>query len=67
MTCAQMGGSCDFEMSANTVEEMVAEDNKHVQAAHPDIVEAMSKMSQEENDKWMADFKAKWEATPEVA
>jgi predicted small metal-binding protein len=66
MTCTQMGGSCDFEMSAETTDEMIAEGTKHVQEAHPDMVEAMSKMSQEENDKWKTDFMTKWEATPEA-
>ena len=68
MTCAQMGGpaTCSTMISGNTPEEMVANGTKHVNAAHPDIAENMKKMSKEDGDKWMAVFKAKWAAMPDM-
>ncbi len=65
MTCAQMGGPCDHDITGNTPEEMAANGMKHLQETHPDIAAKMQTMSKEENDKWMADFKAKWDATPD--
>lgn len=65
MTCKDMGGSCNFKMTANTTEEMIAQGMAHVKMSHPEIVEQMSKMTPEENEKWNNDFKTKWETTPE--
>ena len=65
MTCAQMGGPCNDEISGNTPEEMAANGMKHVQEKHPEMADKMKSMTKEENDKWMADFMVKWNATPD--
>ncbi len=69
MTCAQMGGpaDCTVMISGATAEEMVANGTKHVMESHPDIAETMKTMTKEQNEVWMADFKTKFEAHPEMA
>ena len=68
MTCAQMGGpsDCNTMISGSTPEEMVANGMKHLTQAHPKMAEDMKMMSKEVGDKWMAEFKAKWDTTPEM-
>jgi len=36
MTCRQLGGSCDEQLSANSWDEMVKTMTKHVLEKHPD-------------------------------
>jgi predicted small metal-binding protein len=68
MTCAQMGGpaTCAMVISGNTADEMVKNGTKHVEQAHPEMVEDMKKMTPEANEKWTADFKKKFDALPEM-
>lgn len=68
MTCAQMGGpkTCNFVVTGHTAEEMAKKGGQHVTASHPDIEAQMKNMSKGENDKWMADFKVKFDALPEM-
>ena len=68
MTCAQMGGpaDCTVMIQGNTPEEMAKNGTDHVMAAHPEIAEQMKNMSPEDQAKWMADFKPKFDAQPEM-
>lgn len=68
MTCAQMGGpaTCNYVITGNTAEEMAKNGSDHVMATHPDIAEQMKNMTPEANAKWMADFKMKFDAAPEM-
>lgn len=68
MTCAQMGGpaTCNFAVSGNTAEEIAQKGGQHVETSHPDIWAQMKKNGPEEKAKWMADFKVKFEAAPEM-
>ena len=68
MTCAQMGGpaTCNVKISGNTAEEMAKNGTAHVMQAHPDMAADMKKMSKEDMDKWMSEFKPKFEAAPEM-
>lgn len=63
-----MGGpaTCSAVISGNTPDEMVANGMKHVGQAHPKMAEDMKTMPKETGDKWMAEFKEKWAATPEA-
>ena len=63
-----MGGpaTCSAVITGNTPDEMVANGAKHVDAAHPEMADNMKTMSKEDNDKWMAGFKAKWASTPDA-
>jgi hypothetical protein len=69
MTCPAMGGpaTCTAVLTGNTAEEMAANGTTHVMQAHPEMAESMKAMSQEDKDKWMADFKPKFNAAPEMA
>ena len=64
MTCAQMGGPCDAMITGTTPEEMVDNGMKHVTEAHPEMAEQVKNMSKEETDKWMTEFRQKWDAAP---
>lgn len=66
MTCKALGGPCDASMTADSSEEMLKKATEHVNEAHPEIVEQMKAMSKDDMDKWNADFKGKWDATPEA-
>ncbi len=68
MTCAQMGGpaSCTFAVTGNSAEEMSMNGMKHVEEAHPDMAAQIKAMSKEDTDKWMAEFKGKFDAAPEM-
>ena len=68
ITCAQMGGpaTCTAMLSGNTPEEIVDAGMKHVGASHPEMMEDIKKMSKEDMDKWMMEFKEKWDALPEM-
>ena len=67
MTCPAMGGpaTCTEVLSGNTAEEMVADGMKHVEA-HPEMAAAIKKMSPEDTTKWMAEFKPKFDALPDM-
>ena len=71
MTCAQMGGSmtgtCQTMIQGTTVEEIVKAGGDHVMATDPEIAEKMRAMTPEQNASWMADFKPKFDAMPEMA
>jgi hypothetical protein len=68
ITCAQMGGpaTCSTVITGATAVEMVKNGMDHVNAAHPDMAEAIKKMTPEETTAWMADFQKKFDALPEM-
>jgi hypothetical protein len=74
MTCKEMGGSCDAVIEGNTAEEMALNGGKHLtemsekDAGHKRDKEVMdaSQNDPEHIEKWMADFKTKFEALPEA-
>ncbi len=68
MTCAQMGGpaTCSVIISGSTAEEMAKNGGIHVHQNHPEIAKQMDSMTPEDNEKWMADFKPKFDALPEM-
>ena len=43
MTCRELGGPCDRELSSQTWDEMVRTMTKHVMENHPDTAKAMEK------------------------
>ena len=65
MTCSAMGGPCDATVSGSTEKELMDAGWAHMEAAHPELAEEVKAMSQEEKDKWAADFHAKYDALPE--
>lgn len=65
MTCKELGGACDEELSAETWDEMVGTMTAHVTEKHPDVAKDMEKMHNEDPKKWSSEIKPKWEAATE--
>lgn len=74
MTCREIGGSCGAVIEGNTAEEMALNGGKHLtemsekDAGHKRDKEVMdaSLKDPEHIEKWMVDFKAKFDALPEA-
>ena len=69
MTCKDMGGMCDHEMTAETAEEMIQVGMVHLEEAHPEMAASVKAMPKDDPAmvKWSEDFMKTWEATPEQA
>lgn len=65
MTCKELGGKCDEELSASSWGEMVKVMTKHVLEKHPDVAKAMEKMHNEDPEKWGREMRPRFEAAPE--
>lgn len=69
MTCAQMGGTCDTAISAETKDEMMAKGMAHLEEAHPEMA-ADIKATPKDDPKmvaWGQKFDQDWENTPDDA
>jgi predicted small metal-binding protein len=44
LTCKELGGTCDYELTADSWEDMVQAMTKHVMQRHPDVAKSMEKM-----------------------
>ena len=66
MSCKELGGTCDAQLSAETWDEMVSKMTKHVMTSHPDLAKKMEKMHKEDPKKWGTTYKPKWDAAPEA-
>lgn len=63
------GGTCDYEMTASTSEEMLEKYNEHIKTTldegHIRIFNKMKSMTTEEAIDWRSIFIEKWNTTPE--
>ena len=73
MTCRELGGACDTEITGNSPEEMAENCKKHVMdlkekgdTSHDEAMEKMRGLSDEELQDFMADFHKKFEEAEEV-
>jgi len=66
MTCRELGGPCNKELSARSWDEMVQTMTKHVMENHPDTAKAMEQMHREDPTQWGRETKPKWDAKPEI-
>jgi predicted small metal-binding protein len=66
MTCEELGGSCDQELSAASWNEMVKAMVYHVDANHPDVAKQMEAMHNKDPHAWEKEMKPKWDAAPEA-
>ncbi|MEI8174422.1 MAG: fasciclin domain-containing protein [bacterium] len=68
MKCSDMGGPCNYEMMADTPEDMMKMGSDHVMTtidkAHMKIAEQMKTMTSESNKIWNDMFMKKWKAIP---
>ena len=67
MTCAQLGGMCDMELTANTSDEMMGVGMKHLEAAHPEMAADIKAMPKDDPKMvaWGEKFMKDWAATPD--
>lgn len=65
MTCKQMGGTCDTQISAESSAEMAQKMTDHVVEAHPDVAEKMANMTPEEHAAWEKKFHEDYDAAEE--
>jgi predicted small metal-binding protein len=65
MTCKDLGGACDQEISASSWDEMVQKMSKHVIEKNPDVAKEMEKMHNEDPKKWGREMKPKFDNTQE--
>ena len=66
LTCKQLGGTCDEEISAETWNEMVKKMTNHVMQEHPGVARKMEQMHNEDPERWGREMKPKWEAAKET-
>ncbi len=72
-TCAGLRGACDAEISGETAEQMGEASKQHVMEmtqsgdeAHKAAVNAMQRLSDEEQQAWYAGFLAGFDALPDA-
>ena len=66
LTCRELGGTCDYRISAETWDEAVNKMTAHVMDRHPDVAEQMKEMHEKDPEKWGRETKPKWDAAPEA-
>jgi predicted small metal-binding protein len=63
ITCEELGGSCDFVLSAETCEGMVEEMWTHLKEKHP---VRLTEIESNSRDEWRKAVRAEWDAAPRV-
>ncbi|HEX5429546.1 MAG TPA: hypothetical protein VFX17_00515 [Patescibacteria group bacterium] len=66
--CSNLGGpaDCTTVITGNTAQEMIDSGWKHLQETHPEQAENIMKNPKEANDKWMAEFKEKFDTLEDM-
>jgi len=67
MTCRELGGPCDQELTADSWSEMVQKMTGHVMENHPETAKEMEEMHAADPEKWGKEMKPKWDAAPNAA
>ena len=65
LTCRQLGGACDQELSTNSWDEMVQTMAKHVMENHPDVAKQMEQTHADDPKRRGREMKPKWDNAPE--
>lgn len=66
LTCRQLGGACDQQLSAASWDEMVQVMTRHVMDKHPDVAKDMKAMHERDPKEWSRKTKPKWDAAPDA-
>lgn len=68
MTCAQLGGPCEEQISGGTPEELLAHAMTHAEAAHPEMAAGIKATPQDDPKmvEWNEKFQKDWANTPEM-
>lgn len=64
LTCSQLGGPCNQELSAESWDDMVQAMTSHVMEKHPDTAKEMEQMHKADPEAWGKQYKPVWEAAP---
>ena len=69
MTCAQMGGPCDTEITASTPEEMMVNGMAHLESEHPQMAADVKAAPKDDPRmvEWGKKFMNDWADTPDNA
>ena len=65
MSCRELGGPCDTQLSAASWDDMVKGMTKHVMEEHPETAKQMERMHAADPKSWGRQMKPKWDAQPE--
>ncbi len=65
LTCNQLGGPCEQELSADSWGDMVKAMTVHVMDNHPDTAKEMTEMHAKDPEAWGKEYKPVWDAAPE--
>ena len=69
-TCREMGGPCDVVIEGNTAEEIAQKGAEHIMNAedeiHEEMKQQMNASNPEEKEKWMEDFRMKFDQKEEM-
>jgi predicted small metal-binding protein len=63
LTCTELGGDCDFVLTAETCDGMIEEMWRHLTEKHPTLLSAIVTTDVEE---WRDAVRQEWAATPET-
>lgn len=53
LTCRELGGPCDQQLSAYTWDDMVMAMTRHAMETQPDTAKAMERMHEQDPKKWV--------------
>jgi predicted small metal-binding protein len=68
MTCAQMGGMCEEQITGATKDEMLDNGMRHLDAEHPEMAASVKAMPKDDPTMvaWMEKFEKDFNDTPEM-
>lgn len=66
LTYRELGGTCDYKITAGSWNEAVKKMTAHVMAKHPDVAEDMKRLHEEDPKKCGKTHKPKWDAAAEA-
>ncbi len=68
MTCAQMGGPCEAEITASSSDEMMSKGMEHLESTHPEMAADVKAMPKDDPKMvaWGEKFAQDWAAAPET-
>jgi len=64
MTCRELGGECDLQISASSMSEMALKMETHVTNVHPNIFYDIRSMTPTQRERWEASLHEGWRRAP---
>ncbi len=68
LTCAQLGGPCEEQLTAETKDEMMSKGMAHLESAHSEMAAQVKSMPKDDPAmiSWNKKFEEDWESAPET-